>query len=307
MKKVILFALSSLLFSGCSADGLLAQDDADVIDRVVASIGCGSERKLITKSEVGSPDIFKNMEPSTLESLIEQKIIVLEAERFKIANFTISVSPAEIDSRLERAKGYFGAPGIANNKFEKLLLEKGTSIEALRDQVYNAGMISHLMNFMFPEKTAVSSDKIEQYYKENPVFEEEEVHLQAAEVTPEKLEQVRLECVSADGQARKHELEKLVDMCDLGFVKSSQLQAQTRKSIDSLKQSGQVFIPEALKDAGDEKLTIFRLVERRPRREKTLEERKVEISQILQGSEKDRKYKAYLEELKSQTHVRVFE
>lgn len=313
--KMFNFAIFSLLSAGaCFAHDFegekakVSHNDESVIDRVVASVGCGSERKLVTKSEIGKPDIFKNMEPSTLDSLIEQKVIVLEAERFKIANFTINISKAEIDSRIERAKAFFGVPGASSSKFEEVLVSNGTSMETLREQVYQAGMISHLMNFMFPDKTAVSSHKIEEYYKDHPEFEEEEVHLQAAEVEPEKLEQIRIACVSSDGSVDGAELEKRVEVCDLGVVKVSQLQAKTRKIVESLKKSGQIFVPKSDSSVDNgEKATIFKLVDRKPRREKSLEERKVEISQILQGAEKDRKYKAYLEELKGQTHVRVFE
>ncbi len=272
------------------------------VDKVVAIVGCGPNKKIITSSEIGKPDIFVGIEALTLDQIIDQKIILLEAESFKIGNFKITVSPAEIDSKIERAKVLFGVPGISNEKFNNVLEQKGLTIEILKDQAYQEGMISHMMAFMFPDKAIVSSERILEFCKKNPEITDEQVRLHACEIGIDEFLKLKSKFTLKDGKLDIQEFEKSLNLVDLGLLNVQELEKETLSVLDKL-QIGGLHVPEVPTNSTQEKVRILKLVERNPRREKTIDERKAKVSEILYLEDRAKKHSDYIDELRGQTHV----
>lgn len=306
-RTLCLVALLFSVSSSCTASDELSDANLDqkTIERVVAVVGCGPNKKIITSSEVGLLDFFNGIESLSLDQIIDQKILLLEAENFKIGNFRITVSQAEVDSKIERAKASFGFPGVANEKFDKILEDKGLSLSLLKDQARQDGMIRHLMSFMFPDKAVVSSEKIEEFCKKNPEIVEEQVRLEACEISVEEFKKLKSKSTK-DGSLDKAELEKSLTLCDLGFLTVKELEKETVYILNKL-DVGDLYLPEVSKKSNDETVRVLKLVERQKSREKTVDERKEKVSEILYLEDRTKKYDDYITELRGQAHVVRFD
>lgn len=298
-----------LTFFARASEANLQEEVSDghgLVERVLAVVGCGSSKKIITSSEVGRFDFFNGIESLTLEQIIDQKVILLEAESFKIGNFKITVSPAEIDSKIERAKASFGFPGIANEKFNKILEEKGFSLAILKEQALQDGMISHMMSFMFPDKAVVSSEKIVEFCRKNPEMIEEQVRLEACEMPVEEFKKLKAKFALKDGQINMPELEKSLTLFDLGFLTTQDLEKETIAILGRM-EIGDLHLPTISKGSTEETVRILKLVERQKRREKTIDERKAKVSEALYLQDRTKKYHDYINELREQAHVVRFD
>jgi hypothetical protein len=276
-------------------------------DKIVATVGVGSEKIAITKRDLEKPSLMNNLEKTSLEQFINQAVLLIEAKKFKLGNFTITASPAEVEAKIEGLKNFLGASGTKGAEFAAILEEKGLTLEELKHQVYQHVMIGHLLSFVFPEKSIVPLSAIEQYHRKNPEFLPEQVRLMVAEVDSKELNKIKSESKDFFRNLDPEKVEKRLEFIDLGMVDVEKLDDATR-SIVKYSSPGHISVPEISQQELDNQviLRVFKIVEKVESRLKTLEERKAEISKVIEARENEKRYSEYVAELKEQTHIKVF-
>jgi peptidyl-prolyl cis-trans isomerase SurA len=133
-----------------------------VVDRVLATVGgeaitLADYEKLVRTA--GGGDISGTVEQDMLKKMIEEKIILQEANRTGVG-----VSDAEIDKTIEEVKGQYS---LSPDDLEKMLQEEGTTLAAYRATTRESIMISRLIDSEVDAKVFVGEQEIDEYYRAN--------------------------------------------------------------------------------------------------------------------------------------------
>jgi hypothetical protein len=301
--KKIKFTLKTfvfLVFSNAAA--------AEIVDSIVATVGLGAEKIVLTASEVKQPALFAKMQPVELQAHIDNRLQLIEAKNFKIGTHTLDPSSATVNAQLERIKAGLEIPGADDAKTEAKLQEMKLSLAELKEQIVNYYMVSQLWQFSFPDHATVPLSAIEEYYKNNPESIPAQAHLMVAEIEASALNAlIKKHKGLLLGSIDKEALAKELSFFDLGMLNIDQLD-ETNKPLVVDAHDGDICLPTISNSQleKNEKLQVLKVVKKVASRNKTLEERKVEIIQTIQLEESEKRYKNYLEELQKKAFVRIF-
>jgi len=327
MKRILsLIFLLSLLTHGTAVL-------AEVIDRCVAVVN----NDVITQSEVneaGKPLFQRVAEqaPSgelgpalqearkrVLEKLIDKKLLLQEAKRYNM-----SVSDEEVDKALGRI---LAQNHTSKELFKKELAKMGMTeaqyLEDLHDQILS----SKLVNVAVRSKVIIPEEKIIDYYDMHYTervgdggfyilqigcswdssLDGNELK-QARKKALKKAERVRsLALAGQDFKKLAHEYSDLpsaVDGGDIGVFKENEMAPAMRKAIIGLKPGEVSTIVET--PSGYQVFKLLSSQEGQIVTKVPYESVKDEIREILYRQEMQKLYKNWLEELRSQSYVRVF-
>jgi len=327
MKKISLLAV--LLFF--VAAGITAK--AEVIDRCVAVVN----NDVIIQSEVneaGKPlfqrvaeqapageltEALKEARKRVLEKLIDKKLLLQEAKRYNM-----SVSDEEVDKALDRilAQNHTSRE-LFNKELAKMGMTEAQYREDLRDQILS----SKLVNVAVRSKVIIPEEKIIDYYDTHYTERvgdggfyilqigcswddslDGNALKKAREQAMQKAKRVRsLALAGKDFKklAREYsDLPSSVDGGDIGVFKEDEMAPAMRKAITRLKPGEISKIVET--PSGYQ---IFKLLSSQEGQIVTkvpYESVKDEIREILYRQEMQKLYKNWLDELRSQSYIRVF-
>lgn len=104
-------------------------------------------------------EAIEQLERKVLESMINDIVVVQEAERLKV-----SVSDGEVDAELGRFRT---ASKLDEESFKKELARQGYTPETFKAQVRRNLLKSRLLSTMVGRKVVVTKDEIAQYYAAN--------------------------------------------------------------------------------------------------------------------------------------------
>lgn len=286
---------------------LHANQDGVVIDKIIATVGVGAEKIVITAGDLNKPSVDNNFEHPTLDLLINQAVLFIEAKKFKLGTYTINPSKPEIDAKLESVKKFLGVHGANDKQFSEALDEKNLTLSELKEQIFRNVAVSYLLNFSFPAKSSVPMSAIEAYYRKNPESIAEQARLMIAEIESNELLKITKESKDLFKRIDSEKVASKLTFIDLDMIEVSKLDDATRSMI-KYSTPGHICIPEISAEDLQSKaiLRVFKIVEKVESRLKTLEERKVEISKIIEAKEKEKLYQNFIEDLKEQVSIKIF-
>jgi peptidyl-prolyl cis-trans isomerase SurA len=266
-----------------------------------------SPRELKERSE----DMYIETRRKVLNDLIDQKI-ALE----KIRELEITVSPEEVDQAIERVK--------ADNQLDQegllaQLKERGTSYEAYRKSIKTELERMRLISYEVQSKIMLKEEDIEKYYKEHideftsggkvrlaliflrqadPTDKDEARNLyQSAQDIYKMIENGEdfgnLARKFSSGPGAK-------DGGDLGTFKLSELNPEMAEQIKGLS-AGDVAKP-IIRPEG---IQIIKVVEKDAEGVKSLEQVRNAIQSILYREELERRYSAWISELRDKAYTKI--
>jgi peptidyl-prolyl cis-trans isomerase SurA len=266
-----------------------------------------SPRELKEKSE----EMYIETRRKILNELIDQKIS-LE----KIKELEIKVTPEEVDQAIERVKE---DNQLTQEGLIAKLKERGTTYEAYRKSIKSELERIRLINYEVQSKILLREEDIEKYYKEHidEFTSGGKVHLALIylrQMDPADKDEAR--DLYEKAQNILSMIEKGEDFGklakkfssgpgareggDLGVFKLSELNSEMAEQIKALS-SGDVAKPIIRPDG----IRIIKVVERDGGGVKSLEQVRNAIQSILYREELERRYSAWISELRKRAYTKI--
>lgn len=298
-EAVVLMLLVSVFISGtaCSDKKIAATVNGEPIyteevDKQLEQLGQDHESLEGQQGE----EYIKQVEKQILDDLIEQKLVLQEAEKEKI-----KVSDKEIDDWIKQAKQQFAS----EQEFESKLKELNLTVEELkksrREQLLRQKMIEKIT-----KDIKVTDKEVEEYYKKN----KEEIK------EPEKAK-IKWIILSEEKKAKEilKELEEGADFAEV--AKKESIDTATKESGGALGlRGGNELPPEVAEEAFKIELNklsgaikmqqgfaIFMVEEKQAEKQKTFDEAKEEIKNKILSEKQSKAYQDWIEKVKKKAKI----
>ncbi len=316
-----LFILGALLSGAPGTAGA-----AEVVDRVVASVNediitlhdlnkaLQPYARKIVKSRY-SPEKEKAMlykvRGDLLDRLIDDRLTVQEVKRARI-----KVGKQEVDRAIERIKE---ANFFTQEELEAALKREGLSIDDLREKSRNQILKSRLLNYKIKQKIVVTKEDIAEYYNAHPEEFTGEVKYRlrniilevSALANADEKQAIREKMVGIRGRAlagesfpdlaKKYSQSSLgAEGGDLGEFRPDQLSPLIKEAVASLSEGG---VTEVLET--EYGFQLFQVVKINQSSGKTLEAASEGISKKLYDGVVEKKFAAWLKDLREDAHIRI--
>ncbi len=302
-------------------DGIAAMVNGDIIT-------IGELRAFLGPTEDSLQKIYGNNEPKLVEELkkarkaavdqlIDQRLIIQQFNVLESKNSAKIVTDEWIEKEIQNdINQYYGRD---RSIFIKTLEANGLNLEAYKERVRDKIIVSAMRyNEIGGEKILISPYKIETYYKDHPdEFKEgEKIKLRMLYIrkgeSPDEIEGARsltqeiliklttgsdfssLATVYSEGSEKNQGGQ-------LGFVDRETLREELREPAFSL-DAGQISKMIDTKDG----FYILQVDEKKPATVTTLEEARDLIEHLLEGQEKERLQKRWLQNLRRKAYIRVY-
>ena len=259
--------------------------------------------------EVERNIILENQKKIAIKGLIDQKLTDQQ-----IKKYGISVSDEQVDNSIERIKA---VNNMTDADLERVLEMEGLSYDAYRKQIKTQMLQSRLINIEVKSKIVVTDQDIQAYYDAN--------HAQYAGQTKYHLRQLLLRVDSpldAERERVRRQMETIekqlkngasfvelakahsqaataADGGDLGFFEARLLAAPIREALSVLKAGQFTSIVET-----EQGYQIF-YVEEISSTGRSLEQASQEIEEKLLAEAREKRFQAWLEELRQRAHIEI--
>jgi len=313
---ILLFTGSILLFHAPVSGEICNRVVAIVNDEVVTLYELDTMIQLLTGTpskqlKNKSEEIYIKTRQKVLDDLVDQKI-VLE----KIKELKIEVTAKEVDQAIERVK--------ADNQFtqEDLiaeLKEQGNNYESYRKSIKEELERIQLINYEVKSKIILREEEIEEYYNTHRdeftsegrvrlalIFlkQEDPADKNEARALYQKAQEIL--SMIKDGKNFANLARKLSngpgasEGGDLGVFKMAELNPEMAEIIKDLS-AGEVSKP-IIRPSG---IKIIKVEEKDGGGEKSLEQVRNAIQTILYRKELDKKYSAWIKELRKKAYIKI--
>ncbi|MFC1854253.1 hypothetical protein ACFLY6_00080 [Candidatus Dependentiae bacterium] len=232
-------------------------------------------------SDLSEPRLDNNLKPLKQDQIIDEELLVQKA-----VEYGITVSPVEIEAQANGLKRSNGLSGCSDEAWDKWLRQLGLSKRRLEKQFFRVGMVARLKNSVLSDQENVVEKKVVEFYKKHPVCVEEAYELKSAFLSDEEAEKLVKDRCGVD-----------FDWIELGKIDKKQL-AENMKFVSRMPEGA---ISKPFKSEVGQQ--IIMMVKRFPKRLKTLDERRVEISRQLIEAEKQKRYSEYVKILRDEASI----
>ena len=307
---------------------ILNSTSAEIVDRIVAVVN----DDVITLTELNSslkpyaekirslgypPEkeqqlLFK-VRKDMLDHLIDQKIEDQEIKRSKV-----EISEEQIDKTIEQIKE---TNYLTDEKLRAALAQDGMTMEEYREKIKGQLLRTRLVNLKVKSKIVITKEDIKAYYEKHidefggkpkyhirniilkvPLFTDTEKKLEIKKKMDEILEKLK-SGESFEALAAKYsESPTASDGGDLGEFEFGSLSPQLQKAIEKIKPGE--FTPVLDTDLGYQIFFLENIVSAKG---KTLEQVTPEIESKLYNETIDKKYGAWIGELRKQSVVKIIQ
>ena len=307
---------------------ILNSTSAEIVDRIVAVVN----DDVITLTELNSslkpyaekirslgypPEkeqqlLFK-VRKDMLDHLIDQKIEDQEIKRSKV-----EISEEQIDKTIEQIKE---TNYLTDEKLRAALAQDGMTMEEYREKIKGQLLRTRLVNLKVKSKIVITKEDIKAYYEKHidefggkpkyhirniilkvPLFTDTEKKLEIKTKMDEILEKLK-SGESFEALAAKYsESPAASDGGDLGEFEFGSLSPQLQKAIEKIKPGE--FTPVLDTDLGYQIFFLENIVSAKG---KTLEQVTPEIESKLYNETIDKKYGAWIGELRKQSVVKIIQ
>ena len=301
---------------------------AEIVDRIVAVVNddvitltelnnslkpyMEKIRSLGYPSEKEKELLFKVRE-DMLDRLIDEKIEDQEIKRSKV-----EISEEQIDKTIERVKQ---TNYLTDEQLRAALAKDGLNMEAYREKIKGELLRERLVNLKVKSKIVITKEDIKAYYEKHikeyggkqkyhlrniimqvPLFSSSEKKLEIKAKMDEILEKLKAGESFKALAAKYSESPAASDGGNLGNFEFDSLSPQLQKAIEKIKPGE--FTPVLDTDQGYQ---IFFLEEISSAQGKTLEEVTPEIQGKLYNESIDKKYHAWIADLRKQSVIKIIQ
>jgi peptidyl-prolyl cis-trans isomerase SurA len=234
----------------------------------------------------------------------------------KIQEMGINIPPEQIDARIEMIKK---RNRWTHEDLVAMLKSEGMTIEEFREKIKTDLERAELINYQVKSKIIVTEEQITQYYEEHKkeFSSEEIVHLAGIFLIRrnpgDEEESLRLKAKGEEILARLKNGEDFAELCkqfsqgpgadeggNLGTFKADQLDPELRKAVAGIEEGGVTDL--IIKPNG---IQILKLIKRQGAEARPFEEVRESIFATLYQQEVDRRYEAWIKELRKETYTKV--
>lgn len=286
-------------------DDVITQSE---LDQLLAPV-YGQYKKVYTGREFSLK--MEEARQGLLNQLIEDKLVYQEAKRLGV-----EVSEEEINEKMDAFQARF-----KKEDFDRLLQEQGLTLSKLRNRYREQIAIRKLHQHQVRSKVIVTPVEIEDYYKQHldEFTEDEKIRVSTITIrkneealdakgedlkAKEKAEEVRGKILAGgnfEELARTYSQDTKAEAGgDLGFIGRGELIPSIDEVIFNLK-IGDVS-PVLTTEMG---YHIFKVTERRERREKSLEEVRDMIEDFLIRKETRKRFNEWMQDLKKNAYISI--
>ncbi len=258
-------------------------------------------------------EMLNKVRAEMLNQLVDEKLTDQEIKRYRI-----EVSEKEIDDAVERIKkmNYF-----TDEELQAALANEGITMEAYRNGIKTQMLRANLVNYRIKSKIVITEEDIKTYYDEHSkeYVGETKYHLRNI------IMKISTYADDAEKMGVQAKMEMVLDKLKAGeaFVTMAAIYSES-----SLAEKGGDLglfrledvspqLQEALKDLApgdytpvldtDQGYQIFYVQDIVESEGKTLEEMRLEIENKLFNEIVEQKFQTWLEELRTESHIRIFE
>ncbi|MBN1833651.1 MAG: SurA N-terminal domain-containing protein [Deltaproteobacteria bacterium] len=232
--------------------------------------------------------VFIELRRKVLEMMVDEK-----CAQEKIQELEIEVTSKQIDAYIEDMKK---ENQLTQEDLVAMLEAEGMTYEEYRDDIKKSFERDRLISDQVTGKIIIREEEIRRYYEEHSAdfATEDGVHLAGMIIASNNTDEA--EAVLS----RLKNGEDLEELVDLGTLKTDQLDPDLKKVVDALnigEVSELIIRPNGIQ--------IIRLLERHEKGVKPIEEVKDIIQKILYEEEVNKKYAAWVEDLRSQAYTKI--
>jgi peptidyl-prolyl cis-trans isomerase SurA len=297
MKSITVLLLSSVIVTvtpfHCRA--------AEIFNRIVAVVN----DDVVTLYELNQ-EILRNtgstsdaLEAQDDEGYIELRRNILDmmvnerCAQEKVKELEIEVGEEEVDAHIERVKK---EKHWTQEDLLATLSANAITYDEYREEVKRGLERDRLIGAEIMSRIIIREEEIRRYYEEHQAdfATEETVHLVGMLMTSKNLEEAQ------DVLTRLKNGEGLAMLTDLGTFETNQLDPELKKVVDALnvgEVSELIVRPNGLQ--------IIKLLEKQDKGTKTLEEVKEVIRSTLYEQEINKRYTAWIEDLRKEAYTRI--
>jgi parvulin-like peptidyl-prolyl isomerase len=300
-KKLLLTLVLTLAISSAHAQDIKAEptekpaprdehkiSDADTIpikaqllDGIAATVFAQEGTRIITKSELERRSL--DGQERTLDDLIYEQLMVLDAQKFKMAP-----DDEQIDKHLESVQR---ENNLTLDQLKTIFTNAGYSYEEGRDQFGIISLINQLLDFKIRSRLIVPEKEVVAYYNENPEMQDASYQVQYA-LVPFDAERTHEEQQAAlERYVHGRNGFEAIDWQEPFWIDKNEM-AENKKFIMAM-QEGDISDPLETTQGFE----LFKLQEARPERLKTLDERYRQISDALRRPKYDQLLNEYKKQL----------
>jgi len=323
LMKFLLYALIPLwLLSGASAGhgelvdriAAIVNDDVITLSEWVEAVEpyAGQIRQSLYGPQQRD-EVFSRLRQDVLNRMIDQKLTDQESQRLGVV-----VDESEVDERIDQI---MGAQSISEEDLEKALQDQGYTQEEYRHRIKEQMLRMQLINLEVKSKIAITEEEIEDYYDQHKEGYQEQgrYHLRTilvrvsssatAEERGEALKRIEAAVEAFEAGVGFEELAERYsddmtakDGGDLGFFHMDELSAEFRDTVRGMKEGE---ISPIMQTPQGYQIVMLEQIKREG--EKSLEETKLQIQDKLYNELVEKKYKAWLEELRERSYIRIID
>lgn len=287
MKKFIVLFLT--VTSVCFADTNVEKKEKiskekvapiKVVDEIVARVN-GTN---ITKSFLKKPQALMGGGLLSLEDAVKSELLFQKAKERQLL-----ATQAEVERQITNLKISNGISHLTDEEFGEELKQEGLSLAEYKSQMAKLIAIERLKSAEFSERVVVTSQEIENYYKDNPRWSTEKYCINICELT--------FDNVDKDGNLKEDVKNKDLNWDELGWISKKDLSSSL--SFVSEMEKNQVSKPVKVGDS----YQLVKVVDRSEKFLRTLDDRYNEIESTLQAEKRVKFEQEFEKELRKDASI----
>ncbi|MDY6987325.1 MAG: SurA N-terminal domain-containing protein [Thermodesulfobacteriota bacterium] len=258
-------------------------------------------------------EIFSRLRQDVLNRMIDEKLTDQESQRLGVL-----VDESDVDEKIDQITG---AQSMSKEDLWKALQDQGYSEEEYRHRIKEQMLRMQLINLEVKSKIAVTEEEIKDYYNQHKEEYQEQrryhlrtilVRVSSSATTKERDEALKRIEAAAEAFEAGVGFEELAqrysdDMTakeggDLGLFHLDELSAEFRQTVRGMKE-GEVS-PIMQTPQGYQ---VIMLQDIKRESGKSLEEAKLQIQDKLYNDLVEKKYKAWLDELRERSYIQIID
>ena len=269
------------IISSAIADNPQEKTGHKIVDKILARVNGAN----ILQSDLEQPRIStQEGRPFTLQEAIMEELMVQHATDQHLVPTTL-----DIDRQITSMKIQNNLQDITEKEFEEQLRQGGLTLRMYKQQIGRKIAVDKVKQSEIHERIVISSQEVEAYCKEHPEYVKEAFHLQICSLNKDELE--------------KSKEDKTMEWETIDWINKEDL-SQDLACVQNMKK-GDISAPIQLRGS-DDKVQLIKLLEKRERKLKTVNQRYAQVSHVLETNKQTELLHQLEAELKTRATIVYF-